>query len=292
MTLDRNSALDRARLSLEGLSLGDAFGQLQFALYPHFSPSSELPAGPWRWTDDTHMALSVVETLAAYGRIEQDVLVSAFAGRFRGDPNRGYGQGAARLLAAVANGADWRVVAPQLFGGGSYGNGAAMRASPIGAYYSGDPTRAASEARLSAVVTHAHPEGQAGAMAVAVAASLASIAGGPCADDFIGDIAALVPEGQVQDLLRKAMSIPRDRLNEAIRELGTGYKISAQDTVPFCIWVAAHHSNDYELALWTTAAGLGDCDTTCAIVGGIVALSAQELPSKWLSRREPLPELG
>jgi ADP-ribosylglycohydrolase len=47
--------------------------------------------------------------------------------------------------------------------------------------------------------------------------------------------------------------------------------------------------SDFEEAMWTTVAGLGDRDTTCAIVGGIVALRVGEagLPS-WQGRREPL----
>jgi hypothetical protein len=36
---------------------------------------------------------------------------------------------------------------------------------------------------------------------------------------------------------------------------------------------------------------MGDCDTTCAIVGGIVALSAAEIPDTLLGRREALPIL-
>ena len=41
-------------------------------------------------------------------------------------------------------------------------------------------------------------------------------------------------------------------------------------------------------AHWIAAKGLGDVDTTCAIVGGIVALSAPEISESWLKRREPL----
>jgi len=188
-------------------------------------------------------------------------------------------------------GADWRIEAPKLFGGGSYGNGAAMRAAPIGAFFHRDTARAASEASLSAVVTHAHPEGVAGAVAVAVAAALASCADHPTGVDFMAEVAALVPNGETRDRLRQAMGIPGNRLDQAIPQLGTGYQVSAQDTVPFCIWVAAHHLDNFEAALWSTAAGKGDCDTTCAIVGGIVALSARGIPSSWLARREPLPEI-
>jgi hypothetical protein len=47
--------------------------------------------------------------------------------------------------------------------------------------------------------------------------------------------------------------------------------LSAQDTVPFALWCAARHLDDYAEALRLTVSGLGDRDTTCAIVGGIVA---------------------
>jgi ADP-ribosylglycohydrolase len=79
-------------------------------------------------------------------------------------------------------------------------------------------------------------------------------------------------------------------VNEAAHLLGTGQQISAQDTVPFCIWCAAYHLDDYAEALWHTVSGLGDRDTTCAIVGGIVALSAKNIPLDWIEHREPLPK--
>ena len=51
------------------------------------------------------------------------------------------------------------------------------------------------------------------------------------------------------------------------------------------------HLGDYEEALWLTVSGLGDRDTTCAMVGGIVALSAGEgsIPPIWTAAREVLP---
>jgi ADP-ribosylglycohydrolase len=290
MVVDSN-AMARARRSLEGLSLGDAFGELYFWMYPKLSAGSDLPSGPWQWTDDTHMALSVVETLGAYGHIDQDALASAFTRRFRKNPDRGYGRGAARLLAALAAGADWRESSPKLFHGGSYGNGAAMRAAPIGAYFGGDPERAANEGRLSALVTHAHPEGQAGAIAVVAAASLSSRIGCSEGNAFLEGVAAFTPQSEVRERLLMAREFPADVPLDAVRALGSGQRVSAQDTVPFCVWTAAHQLHDYEAAMWTALSGLGDCDTVCAIVGGIVAMSAPELPSAWLSRREALPDL-
>ncbi|RYE82181.1 MAG: ADP-ribosylglycohydrolase family protein, partial [Myxococcales bacterium] len=74
----------------------------------------------------------------------------------------------------------------------------------------------------------------------------------------------------------------------AAEALGTGYRVSSADTVPFCLFSLVHHLDDYESAFWATVAGLGDRDTTCAIVGGIVALRA-EPPVSWVQTREALP---
>ncbi|MDD2319958.1 MAG: ADP-ribosylglycohydrolase family protein [Geobacteraceae bacterium] len=282
-----NDPITRAMQSLDGLSVGDAFGELFFFISPE-SPAWNDLGEDWRWTDDTHMALSIVEVLKKFGRIEQDALAEAFGRRYLEEPTRGYAGGARRLLMQLATGSNWRDVSPKLFGGGSFGNGAAMRVAPLGAFFAGDPLRAAEQAGLSAVVTHAHPEGVAGAIAVAVAASLAAAASCPTGEAFIREVCRYVPEGEIKHRLLTALEISAAESAHAMHVLGTGYQVTAQDTVPFCVWNAAHHLGCYEEALWSTARGRGDCDTTCAIVGGIVALTA-EVPPAWLARREPLP---
>jgi ADP-ribosylglycohydrolase len=284
------TALENALLALEGLSVGDAFGECFFSAPDEFLRNRDLPPPPWVWTDDTHMAVSIVETLQDHGRIQQDTLAGAFAKRFMAEPHRGYGKGAFALLGRIARGEDWRMAAPKLFGDGSYGNGAAMRAAPIGGFFGGDPCRAASEAQLSAAVTHAHPEGQAGAMAVAAAAALAAGRGDLAGRKLIQETLLYVPAGATRNRIAASLDIPAEEFDEAVRALGTGWEVSAQDTVPFCLWCAAHCRYDFEEAMWRTVAGMGDRDTTCAIVGGIVALSSRQVPAAWIARREPLPE--
>ena len=285
--MELTTAIANAHRSLEGLSVGDAFGELFFRYLPYKTTFDDLPASPWKWTDDTHMALSIVEVLKAHGRIDQDALAQAFARRYIQEPRRGYAGGAQHLLREVARGANWRDIAPTLFGNGSYGNGGAMRAAPIGGFFFDDLNRTAREAELSAEVTHAHPEGKAGTVAVAVAAAIATYRPYPTGNDFLEAVLTHVPEGMTRSRIESAMRIPANAVLDAMRILGSGEKVSAQDTVPFCLWSAAHHLDNYEAALWNTAKGLGDVDTTCAIVGGIVALSAPEIPETWLKRREP-----
>ena len=67
-------------------------------------------------------------------------------------------------------------------------------------------------------------------------------------------------------------------------------KVTSPDTVPFALWCAARHIDNYEEALWATVSGLGDRDTTCAIVGGVVVLATgrTSIPRTWLNAREPL----
>ncbi|MFO7679397.1 MAG: ADP-ribosylglycohydrolase family protein [Chloroflexota bacterium] len=288
--MEKNIYLAKAKRSLEGLSVGDSFGELFFGLSPYEVTSAQLPSGTWRWTDDTHMALSIVEVLEKFGYVDQDYLAQAFARRFNQEPHRGYAGGAMRLLTQISTGGSWQELSPKLFGTGSFGNGSAMRVAPIGGYFFNDLQQVAEQARLSAVVTHAHIEGQAGAMAVAVAAAIAANDSYPKGNDFLNEVFPYVPSDTItKERIEFAKQIAPDDLNTARLQLGTGNEVSSQDTVPFCLWCSAHNLDDFEKALWLTAKGFGDVDTTCAIVGSIVALSAKEIPALWLQRREPLP---
>jgi len=162
--MDTNAS-QLARLSLEGLSVGDAFGQQFF--YPgvvETAKPTQLPPPPWEYTDDSEMAIALVQTLEAKGTTDQDHLAARFADRYRVDPYRGYGAGARRLLEDINAGGDWRTLSREMFGGsGSFGNGAAMRVAPLGAWFA-DASMVIEQATLSAEVTHTHQEGIAGAI--------------------------------------------------------------------------------------------------------------------------------
>ena len=77
-----NLSLEYALKSLEGLSLGDAFGELFFRRSPFETTFDDLPKTIWEWTDDTHMALSIVEILKTHQHVEQNALAKAFAKRY------------------------------------------------------------------------------------------------------------------------------------------------------------------------------------------------------------------
>ena len=82
--------------------------------------------------------------------------------------------------------------------------------------------------------------------------------------------------------------LPSTQPKQVAAELGNGFQVTAQDTVPFCLWVAAHNPRNFVKALSQTIGVGGDCDTNAAIVGGIVALSAgrKAIPAEWLRSRK------
>ena len=294
---DHGERIERMQLSLDGLGLGDALGEM---LSYHSANAQKrltenaLPAGPWFHTDDTEMAISIVAVLKSHGELNQDALARRFARRFERDPERGYGRMTRVQLREINGGAKWREMAVSAVGGqGSMGNGGAMRVAPLGAYFADDLERCADAARASSLVTHTHPEGVAGTVAVAVGAGMAwrlrDGIGAEFAPDFFEEVIRLTPDSQVRRGILLASQTPVDvPLIDIAKALGNGSQVTAPDTVPFCLWMAAHHAKHFVEAIGKTISVGGDCDTNAAIVGGIVALSAgrASIPSDWLKARE------
>lgn len=297
---DHSDRLSRAVLSLTGIAIGDGIGEMMFSRPDRafdMIAKDELPAGPWWHTDDTEMAIGIVETLRLLGTIHQDSLARQFAWRFEREPDRGYGSGARMQLRAIVEGAPWRVTSREAFGGtGSLGNGSAMRVAPVGAWFADDLDRVVKEARASAMITHMHSEGVAGAIAVAVAAAMAwrlrDKQSEDSAVDFFNEVHKRTPDGETRHGIAHAFNIRKiGSIQSAARMLGNGSGVTCPDTVPFAVWSAANHLHDYRQGIAATASVGGDSDTNCAIVGGIIALSVdwRGFPPEWLTSMEPLP---
>lgn len=294
--------MHRALTALDGLSVGDAFGENFFAvalsddLWRRYHSTRELPPGRWRYTDDTEMALAILEVLSRHQSIDQDELAVTFARRYTRDDRRGYGGTAHGILMRIAGGAPWWEAAGNVFDGlGSMGNGGAMRVAPLGAYFADDIATLVEQARLSAEVTHFNPEGQAGAIAAAAATAYAWSHRGQFDAEFRTGMLRFAleqtPDSQTRAGIAQAIDLPFTYAVEtAVSALGNGIRLTAPDTVPYALWCAARHLDDYTEAMWTTVSGGGDMDTNCAIVGGIVALAVgrEGIPADWLRRREPL----
>ncbi|MFF2141446.1 ADP-ribosylglycohydrolase family protein [Kitasatospora sp. NPDC058190] len=287
--------------SLRGLALGDAFGDRWFSV-PADETSAALAArlarpAPWHWTDDTAMALVLVRHLTTRGEVRQDALAQEFAAEYTREYARKYGPSMHRVLRGIGSGGDWRAITSGQFEGqGSYGNGAAMRVAPLGAWFADDLDETVRQAELQALTTHFHPEAVAGAVAVALAAALAVRSRGqtpPGRAELLSEVAGRLPDSEVRSGLRIAARMPgHTSVRHAAAVLGSGLMISAPDTVPFALWSAAGHLDSLPEAIWHTLEGAGDMDTTCAIAAGVVAARTglADVPPAWLAAREALPD--
>jgi ADP-ribosylglycohydrolase len=290
-----------AKKSLLGVSIGDAFGDSFFGkedVVLAYIQKHQIPPTKWEFTDDTVMAIAVYEQIVKNQTINQDELALLFASNHNKDENRGYGATARRILREIGEGNDWKSLSYGVFEGmGSMGNGASMRVSSIGAYFYDDLEKVKELAKLSAEITHANIEAITGAIAVALATALATQVGlgnmNISPDEFIQSVVAELPESDTKSKINKGLVVSYSYHIETVKSmLGNGSQIIAQDTIPFAIWCAAHNLKDFEKAIWKAVSILGDRDTICAIVGGIVSMSAHEntIPKLWLENVEKVEE--
>lgn len=188
-----------------------------------------------RFTDDTVLTVAVAETLLTGG----DYLTQ-FRTHFRRYPRAGYG-GGFRNWAQSVNPMPYH----------SFGNGSAMRVSPVAfAFETIDEVRA--EARRSADVTHNHPEGIKGAEATAAAVFLAK-------------------ERQSKDHIRSYIQIEFGYdLSKTPDEIRPEYAfdVTCQGTVPpaLCCFL---HGDDLEDSIRNAVSLGGDSDTLACIAGGV-----------------------
>jgi len=199
-----------------------------------------------RFTDD-----SVLTIATMYALINDSDYTRAYHTFGRKFPNAGYGH-SFRLWLSSDN--------PKPYN--SWGNGSAMRVSPVGWYYNSIEDTLL-EAKKSAKVSHNHPEGIKGAQAVAAAIFLART--GKSKDD----IKNLITDRFGYDLNRK------------IDDIRPGYKfdVSCQGSVPEAI-IAFLESTDFESAIRLAVSIGGDSDTIACITGGIAEAFYRNIPDK------------
>ena len=163
---------------------------------------------------------------------------------------------------------------PQRLPYGSYGNGSAMRVSPIGFAFE-SVAAVVAEAERSAVISHNHPEGVKGAQAAALAVFLARKG-----ED----------KGTIRRNLAAQFTYDLDRTVEEIRAEYT-FDVTCQGSVPESI-IAFLEANDYTSAVKNAISLGGDADTMACIAGGIAQAFYKKMPSDLvLQVRQRLPEV-
>jgi len=306
----------RFRGALLGGAIGDALGRPAEGRRPEkvrqrhgtltdFKPWRGWTSGPkGTITDDTQMSMCVAETLVAHGRLDPEDLARRFVdwlpvGRAKGRTCT------TAVMMRLTEGVPWHEA-----GEPSAGNGAAMRAAPVGLLHARAFDDLRRDAALSAVITHADP------MAVASAICQA------CATALV----LHVPPGELEpvDLIealtdaladvhdpghpeRKPDSDDRPvSLGERIAELPDLLGSAPEDafaylyngafvleSLPAAIWCFLSSPEDPERVLVTAANGGYDADTVAAMAGNLAGAYCGEdaFPDRWLDDLEFSSEL-
>jgi len=210
-----------------------------------------------RFTDDTVMTLAVARAImlrSDYGREMKSL------GRIY--PQAGYGGNFKKWL-------NEDEIRPY----GSWGNGSAMRVSPVGFAFDTEED-VLREAKQSAEISHNHPEGIKGAQAVALAILLARKGSS---------------KSEIRERISRDFSYDLNRTVESIRPTYR-FDVSCQGSVPEGI-IAFLDSVDYQDAVRKAVSLGGDSDTLACIAGGIAQAYYKEIPAEIiLGAKERLPE--
>lgn len=308
--------LDQLSGALLGLAVGDAVGAVVEALPPEAArsyvegvlrpgriPARGRAAFPFgQVTDDTQLARELLLSIGEDGVLDP----GAFAERLLNLVASGdlVGGGPATLTAArrVALGLPWRetgIPAPYA------GNGAAMRAAPLGLLYGHDARLLAGVVADQARVTHQDPRAVAGALAIAVAAAIAARCDPVTPPEFLAEVSAAVEpvhESTAADLLGMVgwAGLPPEAAAAALRAQGLeptaargwrGISSHVTASVGWSLYAFLQSPDGYWEAVCIAITVGGDSDTLAAMTGGIAGarLGAAAIPIQY---REQLTDRG
>ena len=286
---------------LLGTAVGDALGlaceglsrRRQLKLFPDLAGYKLLPHGKGMCSDDTEHTCMVAQSLieTAHFRDPDGMgrrFASNFAWRLRfwllGLPA---GIGFATLRAILKL---WIGFSPRTSGVYSAGNAPAMRIALVGVCYGEDLPRMQALVRAATRITHTDLRAQHGALAVALAAYLASLPEENIdPQDYASALALLCGKDSGLVALVRAVTASVERGESAqtyAASIGcangvTGY---VYHTVPVALHVWLRRHSNFRGALLETVRLGGDTDTVAAVVGALVGTRVGKagIPSEWL----------
>jgi ADP-ribosylglycohydrolase len=239
-----------------GAIAGDVIGSV-FEHYAIKSTQFELFSPHSRYTDDTVLTVAIADAIMR--DVDYAISLKTFGARY---PNAGYGASFFRWIFS----SDMK---PYY----SWGNGSAMRVSPVGLAFTSIED-VLKEAEKSAKVTHNHPEGIKGAQAVALAIFLARSGKSKAA---------------IKAEISHRFGYHLDRRLDDIRP-HYSFEVSCQGSVPESI-IAFLEGENFEDTIRKGISLGGDSDTIACIAGGIAQAFYQDIPREITSNvRKRLPE--
>lgn len=238
-----------------GAICGDVIGSIyernnvKSIVFPLFTKHST-------FTDDSTLTFATMDALL--NKRDFTYIYQAYAQEF---PNRGYGKSFRKWM----NSKD-----PEPYN--SWGNGSAMRVSPVGWAFE-ELSEVLEIAKQSAEVTHNHPEGIKGAQATAAAVFMARKGH---------------TKEEIKDYIQDSFGYDLERKINMIRQIYE-FDVSCQGSVPEAI-IAFLEGEDYESTIRLAISIGGDSDTIACIAGAIAEAFYKEIPDEIVEKTlERLP---
>ncbi len=293
-TADRESLRDAFRGCLLGAVVGDAVAQPFKGWVPgriDREPgdlSRQLARGTIRGSEDAALTLAVAEWVLEAESLAGRELALRIMTTYAVD--RGYGRTTSDFIRRLRAGEDWETAGSHCFPRGSFGNGAAARVAPLALALRKDPRAMEHAIETSALVTHCHPLGVAGAIQqarqivialdhsgqpfdpIAIAVELRSRSG---SNEFRQKLRA------VEECLsrRASLKLVRDRL---------GCNATALGSVPTALYCFLSNPESLEQAVVAAIRLGGETDSIASMTGAIAGAyhGWRAIPDRWLARLE------
>jgi len=295
-----NDLRDGFRGALLGTFVGDALGAPVEGLSParlkrEFGEIREmLPGrrGRGTYTDDTQMMIALAEWLLEESEPTAESLARRILESY--DPSRGYGRGMTNLMRHLRAGEDWETAAEAVFPRGSFGNGAALRVAPCAALLHEDAEALDRLVEASAIATHPHPLGVAGAVLQARQIALAFGSRGGSVDPIA--FAVTLRSSTVSLEFRQKVRAVEECLEsgagpDTVRGR-LGCNSTALGSVGTALFCFLAHLESFEDAVVYAASLGGDTDSVAAMTGAIAGAwhGARAIPERWRAALEDGPK--
>jgi ADP-ribosylglycohydrolase len=304
MALAPDELRDRFRATLLGCAIGDALGfpfegapPEAIARVPTLAedfvarPRGRFQKG--QYTDDTQMTLALAEAIAADGRVEGRSVAQRLAALWRDGQILAAGQGCTEAAGRLLAGVPWMSAGAPI---GHAGNGAAVRAAPLGLLHHDDLGRIPRDAEVQGIITHKDPRAQGGGAAIAAAVALGLTDEPLPADAFCRRIALVVSSfdlgfaSEIERLPQLSQFEPSAAVKVIARAGGPPQQLSdwpgispfVVPSVLMALYAFLRERDDFRACMSVALRAGGDADSVAAMAGAVAGahLGCRGLPAR------------
>lgn len=285
---------DAFRGSLLGAAVGDALGRpvkgwIAARIARERGEVRDMVGHPRGGTGEaTQTMIALAEWLLEDETLDGGELARRIQRRY--DPDGDYGRTTTDFLRRLKGGESWETASSHAYARGSFGGGAAARIAPCALVFHADREALERAAETSALVTHCHPLGVAGAVLQARQVALALEQHGAPLDPlaFVVELRSTTNAIEFRQKLRAVEECVENRASAKTVRDRLGCNATALGSVPTALFSFLSRAQSFEDALVYAVNLGGETDSIGAMTGAIAGAfhGASAIPSRWIEALE------